>query len=129
MLYVSYVIIGLVGGFIGGFLGLGGGIIFVPFLFIIFNYFNVNFDLSIQSAIVTSLTCVVLSSLSALIKHIKNELVVWKMFHQTLPGIVLGSTLGLILISTIPSVYVKMIYGLLLILIGIYMLRKKKRFI
>ena len=57
-------------------------------------------------------------------KHTKNKLVVWKMFYQTLPGIVLGSSLGLILISTIPSVYVKMIYGLLLILIGIYMLRK-----
>ena len=125
MLYVSYVIIGLVGGFIGGFLGLGGGIIFVPFLFIIFNYFNVNVELTIQSAIVTSLTCVVLSSLSALIKHTKNKLVVWKTFYQTLPGIVLGSTLGLILISTIPSVYVKMIYGLLLILIGVYMMRKK----
>ena len=76
MLYISYIAIGVTGGFIGGFLGLGGGIIFVPFLFIVFNYFNINVESAIQSAIITSLSCVVLSSLAALTKHQRNNLVV-----------------------------------------------------
>ena len=125
MLYLSYIMIGIIGGFIGGFLGLGGGIIFVPFLFIVFNHFNVNAELDIQSAIITSLACVVLTSLAALLKHQKNNLVVWKIFYKTLPGIVAGSTFGLVCISFISSEYVKIIYGFLLILIATYMLNKK----
>ena len=125
MLYSFCIVIGLVGGFIGGFLGLGGGIIFVPFLFIVFKYFNITPEFAIQSAIITSLACVVLSSLSALLKHQKNNLVVWKIFYKTLPGIVIGSSFGLVLISIISSDLVKIIYGLLLLLIGIYMLNKK----
>ena len=125
MLYISYITIGMTGGFIGGFLGLGGGIIFVPFLFIVFNHFNINVESAIQSAIITSLTCVVLSSTAALIKHQKNNLVVWNIFYKTLPGIVTGATFGLICISLISSEYVKIIYGLLLVLIGAYMLSKR----
>ena len=125
MLYISYITIGMIGGFIGGFLGLGGGIIFVPFLFVVFNYFNIHVDSAIQSAIITSLTCVVVSSLAALLKHQKNNLVVWIIFYKTLPGIMTGATFGLVCISLISSEYVKMIYGFLLILISIYMLNKK----
>jgi len=124
-LYVSYIVIGVIGGFIGGFLGLGGGIIFVPFLFIVFNYFNINAESAIQSAIITSLTCVMISSLAALSKHQKNNLVVWNIFFKTLPGIVIGATFGLVCISLITSEYVKIIYGFLLMFIGIYMLYKK----
>ena len=125
MLYISYIAIGVTGGFIGGFLGLGGGIIFVPFLFIVFNYFNINVESAIQSAIITSLSCVVLSSLAALTKHQRNNLVVWKIFYKTLPGIVIGATFGLICVSIISTEHVKIIYGFLLILIGVYMLSKR----
>ena len=126
MLLTSYMVIGLLGGFVGGFLGLGGGIIFVPFLFFTFDYFQINPNYALQSAIVTSLSCVVISSLSALIKHNKNDLVEWDIFTRTLPGIVLGSSLGLTMVTILPTGYIKFIYTVLLVFISIYMFNKNQ---
>ena len=67
-IYLLYVICGSLGGFLGGLLGLGGGIIFVPMLFFIFNNYDINSAHMMQSAVSTSLACVVISSMSAAIK-------------------------------------------------------------
>ena len=72
-IYILYLVIGIVGGFLGGLLGLGGGIIFVPSLFFIFHYNELYSDNIMQSAVSTSLACVVISSLSAAVKHNKNK--------------------------------------------------------
>ena len=126
MLYLLYVITGAVGGFIGGFLGLGGGIIFVPSLFYIFTYFQIQNDYVIQSAVSTSLACVVISSLSATIKHYKNQLINWKIFYKMLPGLTLGSLSGVLFITIFPSNIIKLFYSILLIMIAIYMFFEKE---
>jgi len=126
MLYLLYVITGAVGGFIGGFLGLGGGIIFVPSLFYIFTYFQIQNEYVIQSAVSTSLACVVISSLSATIKHYKNQLINWKIFYKMLPGLTLGSLSGVLFITIFPSNIIKLFYSILLIMIAIYMFFEKK---
>ena len=99
MLYLLYVITGAIGGFVGGFLGLGGGIIFVPSLFYIFTYFQIQDNYVMQSAVSTSLACVVISSLSAAIKHYKNQLINWKIFYKMLPGLTLGSLSGVLFLT------------------------------
>jgi len=126
MLYLLYVITGAVGGFIGGFLGLGGGIIFVPSLFYIFTYFQIQNDYVIQSAVSTSLACVVISSLSATIKHYKNQLINWKIFYKMLPGLALGSLSGVLFITIFPSNVIKLFYSILLIIIAIYIFFEKE---
>ena len=73
--YLLYIICGSLGGFLGGLLGLGGGIVFVPMLFFIFNNYDINSAHMMQSAVSTSLACVVISSMSAAIKHNKNKLI------------------------------------------------------
>ena len=115
--YLLYVICGSLGGFLGGLLGLGGGIVFVPMLFFIFNNYDINSAHMMQSAVSTSLACVVISSMSAAIKHNKNKLVNWDIFYKMLPGITIGSLLGVILITVLSSGTIKLYYGLLLILI------------
>ena len=72
-IYLLYIISGSIGGFLGGLLGLGGGIVFVPALFFIFTMYGLNQDHIMQSAVSTSLACVVISSLSAAIKHNMNK--------------------------------------------------------
>ena len=120
--YLLYVICGSLGGFLGGLLGLGGGIVFVPMLFFIFNNYDINSAHMMQSAVSTSLACVVISSMSAAIKHNKNKLINWDIFYKMLPGITIGSLLGVILITVLSSDTIKLYYGLLLILISIYLI-------
>ena len=120
--YILYAICGSIGGFIGGLLGLGGGIIFVPTLFFIFTMYDLNSDNIMQSAVSTSLACVVISSLSAAVKHNKNNLINWDVVYKMLPGLVLGSILGVILITVLSSDIIKLYYGILLVLISGYMI-------
>ena len=121
-IYILYLITGIVGGFLGGLLGLGGGIIFVPSLFFIFLFNHLHADNIMQSAVSTSLACVVVSSFSAAIKHNINKLVNWKLFYKMLPGISLGSIAGVLLITILSSSVIKIYYGILLITIAIYMM-------
>tara|TARA_Y100000590_G_scaffold286981_1_gene322902 strand:- start:26942 stop:27730 length:789 start_codon:yes stop_codon:yes gene_type:complete len=126
-IYLLYFLTGSLGGFLGGLLGLGGGIIFVPCLFFIFTFFEINNNYIMQTAICTSLACVVVSSIFATIKHKKNNLVEWNFFKKMLLGLSIGSILGIIFISSISSIYVKLFYGYFLILIAIYILFAKEQ--
>ena len=127
-IYILYLIIGIVGGFLGGLLGLGGGIIFVPSLFFIFHYNELYLDNIMQSAVSTSLACVVISSLSAAIKHNMNKLINWQLFYRMLPGLCLGSIIGVILITILSSKIIKIYYGILLIVIAIYMMTTRESY-
>tara|TARA_B100000586_G_C19963017_1_gene364554 strand:- start:6 stop:779 length:774 start_codon:yes stop_codon:yes gene_type:complete len=124
-IYLLYFLTGSLGGFFGGLLGLGGGIIFVPFLFFIFNEYGINSEYVMQSAICTSLSCIVVSSIASTYKHNKNNLIDWIWFRRLLPGLIIGSCLGIILISYLPNNEIKFYYGIFLILIAIYVLFDK----
>ena len=126
-IYGLYLITGTFGGFLGGILGLGGGIIFVPFLFFIFTSYGLHAEYLMQSAVSTSLACVVISSLSAAIKHDKNKLINWLLFEKMLPGLILGSVIGVILITILTSNIIKIYYGILLLIISIYLMNEKER--
>ena len=121
-IFILYLITGSIGGFIGGLLGLGGGIIFVPFLFFIFTHFEIHSSNIMQSAVSTSLVCVIISSFSAAIKHNKNKLINWNIFKLMLPGLAIGSIVGVSLITLLSSDLIKIYYGILLIIIAIYLL-------
>ena len=125
-IYGLYLITGAFGGFIGGLLGLGGGIIFVPFLFFIFNSHDLHTGYLMQSAVSTSLVCVIISSLSAAIKHNKNKLINWLLFEKMLPGLILGSVIGVILITILTSDIIKIYYGILLLVISVYLMYEKE---
>jgi uncharacterized protein len=126
-IYGLYLITGAIGGFLGGLLGLGGGIIFVPFLFFIFNLNDLHLGYIMQSAVSTSLACVIISSLSAAIKHNKNKLINWRLFEKMLPGLILGSIVGVILVTVLASDIIKIYYGVLLLIISTYLIYEKER--
>ena len=126
-LYLLYFFTGSLGGFFGGLLGLGGGIIFVPFLFFIFSHFDIHSSHIMQSAICTSLACIIISSLSSTYKHNKNKLVDWNFFKRMLVGLSIGSILGIVVISYLTSDSLKFYYGLFLILISFYIFLSEEK--
>ena len=121
-IFLFYIFTGLTGGLIGGFLGLGGGIIFVPSLLLIFTSYNIFEGYQLQSAIITSLGCVLISSLSAMVKHGKNQLILWDTFKKTSFGIIIGVFLGIFLLGNSNTILLKYIYSLLLIMISLLMI-------
>jgi uncharacterized membrane protein YfcA len=94
LLIAEMATLGLCTGFLAGLLGIGGGMIMVPFLTIILTKIGVAPELTIKMAIATSMATIVFTSISSVRAHHKRGAVRWDLVKRLAPGIVLGSLLG-----------------------------------
>ena len=86
--------LGLVGGFLAGLLGIGGGMIMVPFMAIILSGYGADPALAVKMAIATSMATIVFTSLSSVRAHHKRGAVRWDLVRGIAPGIVLGAAIA-----------------------------------
>jgi len=85
---------GCFGGFAAGLLGVGGGMILVPFITMVLAARGVPDELVVHMAIATSLGTIMFTSLSSVRAHHKHGAVVWRIVKLLAPGILIGSTIG-----------------------------------
>jgi uncharacterized membrane protein YfcA len=90
LLIVELILLGLCTGFLAGLLGIGGGMIMVPFLTIILSGRGVAPDLAVKMAIATSMATIIFTSISSVRAHHKRGAVRWDLVKGLAPGIVLG---------------------------------------
>ena len=93
-LILELALLGVVTGFLAGLLGIGGGMIMVPFITLLMNSRGVAGDLSIKMAIATSMATIMFTSLSSVRAHHQRGAVRWDLVRGLAPGIVAGSLLG-----------------------------------
>jgi uncharacterized membrane protein YfcA len=86
--------LGLVAGFLAGLLGIGGGMLMVPFITMSLSSHGVNPELSIKMAIATSMATIVFTSVSSVHAHHKRGALRWDVVKKLAPGIVLGAALA-----------------------------------
>jgi uncharacterized membrane protein YfcA len=94
LLIVELVALGLCTGFLAGLLGIGGGMILVPFITAILTTRGVAADLSVKMAIATSMATIVFTSISSVRAHHKRGTVRWDIVKRLTPGIVVGAALA-----------------------------------
>lgn len=88
---VSLAGLGLCGGFLAGLLGIGGGMILVPFLTYMLGLQHVAPELAVKMAIATSMGTIVFTSISSVRAHHQRGAVRWDLVRLLAPGIVIGS--------------------------------------
>ena len=93
-LIVELVVLGLATGFLAGLLGIGGGMIMVPFITIILSGRGVAPDLAVKMAIATSMATIIFTSVASVRAHHKRGAVRWDLVRGLAPGIVLGGALA-----------------------------------
>jgi uncharacterized membrane protein YfcA len=93
-LVLALLAMGTFGGFAAGLLGIGGGMILVPFITMIFSARHVAPHLIVHMAIATSLATIMFTSLSSVRAHHKHGAVIWPIVAMLVPGIVIGSWIG-----------------------------------
>ena len=86
--------LGICTGFLAGLLGIGGGMIMVPFLTILLSNKGVSADLAVKMAIATSMATIIFTSIASVRAHHKRGAVRWDLVKGLAPGIVLGSAIA-----------------------------------
>jgi len=102
--WLAYVALGLFTGFAAGALGIGGGLVMVPSLTIIFAA-QAGFPAAevLHLALGTSMAVILFTSLSSLLAHHRHGAVLWPVVVQITPGILLGTLLGTLWAASVPA--------------------------
>ncbi|MBY0528806.1 MAG: sulfite exporter TauE/SafE family protein [Rhabdochlamydiaceae bacterium] len=123
---IAYLAIGSVAGILAGLLGIGGGIVTVPSLLLVFNLLGYPQAYLMHMAIGTSLAAMVFNTISSTCAHHKRQGVLWNIVRKMLPGLVIGSVLGAISAEYLSGIILEIFFGCFLMGIGILFLRKHK---
>jgi uncharacterized membrane protein YfcA len=90
LLIIELAMLGLGTGFLAGLLGIGGGMMMVPFITLILSGRAVGPDLAVKMAIATSMATIIFTSISSVRAHHKRGAVRWELVKGLAPGIILG---------------------------------------
>lgn len=94
LLIAELALLGLCTGFLAGLLGIGGGMLMVPFVTFIMSGRGVAPDLAVKMAIATSMATIVFTSISSVRAHHRRGAVQWRIVRNLAPGIVLGAAVA-----------------------------------
>ena len=93
-LIVAFLVLGAAVGFAAGLLGIGGGMLLVPFITLLLTAKHFNPELIVHMAIATSLATIMFTSISSVRAHHKRGAVSWHIVKLLAPGILIGSWIG-----------------------------------
>jgi len=118
-----YLIIGAFAGVLAGMLGIGGGVIIVPALILIFSVENIiKSDLIPVVAVASSLASIIFTSLSAMLAQNKRQAVDWSLFKQWAPIVIIGGFCSGFIAEQMPSHIFKLGISIFLLIVSIIML-------
>jgi len=111
-------VVSIIAGFIGSLLGIGGGLIIIPFLSIVFK-------LTMHQAAAAGLVSVIATSSGAASAYVKDKLTHLRigMFLQL--ATVIGGVLGAILSGFLPTKILSVIFGILLLYNSLLMIKNR----
>lgn len=114
--------LGVIAGLLAGMLGVGGGIVVVPVLLLSFTYLKVAPGVITHLAIGTSLATILFTSLSAVRAQQLKKAIDWPLVRSLAPAMVSGSFISGYIAGWIPGNWLRMLFGVFLILASIQLL-------
>ena len=127
LLVFELALLGATSGFLAGLLGIGGGMLMVPFITIIMSHRGVGPDLAVKMAIATSMATIVFTSMSSVWAHHQRGAVRWDIVKRLAPGIVVGSFIGSLgVFALLKGAYLAIFFGLFVSFSATQMVLNKK---
>ena len=106
-------------GFLAGLFGIGGGAIYVPILYQVFEGLGVSHAVTMHLAIGSSLGVIVPTSIRSLAAHWKREAVDWKLLREWLVAVPLGAIAGAAVAAVASSEALRGIFAGLAFVLGL----------
>lgn len=100
---VELFLLGSVGGLLAGLLGVGGGMILVPFTTLLFAGRGIDAAITLKMALATSLATICFTAISSVRAHAKRGAVRREIVLALAPGIVVGGLIGAQLVRWMPA--------------------------
>jgi uncharacterized membrane protein YfcA len=122
-MWVLFPLLGAVSGLLAGLFGIGGGLVIVPVLNLIFANpeLGIPADARMHFAIGSSLAVIVFTAISSLRAHHRRGAVLWPAVLRLVPGIVLGGLLGAALADAMSNRLLQSTFGGFVVAIAAYM--------
>ena len=111
LLVVELLTLGLCTGFLAGLLGIGGGMLMVPFITFILTSKGFPTEHIVKMAVATSLATICFTSISSVWAHHKRGAVLWPVAFALAPGILLGSLVGAQLAVALPGKVLSVLFA------------------
>lgn len=108
--WLLYLATGVIAGFLAGLLGVGGGLVIVPVLALIFAAAHFPAEHIMHLALGTSLASILFTSISSLRAHHAHGAVNWPVVRGIAPGIVVGTLLGTLLAAQLSTFFLKVFF-------------------
>lgn len=118
---IIFLAIGALAGFTAGLFGVGGGLIIVPLLYVVFTQMGYSSDVIMHMALGTSLATIIVTSISSLMAHHKNGAVIWSVFKNLTPGLVIGAFFGAGIAGLLSGANLQLIIGFFVIWVAYQM--------
>jgi uncharacterized protein len=126
ILIIELLLLGACGGFLAGLLGIGGGMVLVPFMTFFLSQVGFPESLIIKTAIATSLSTICFTSLSSVRAHARRGMVRWDLVPAFVPGLIVGSLVGAHLVKMLSAVFLTLWFALFVGFSATQMVRDKK---
>ena len=124
---IGLLVLGGVVGFAAGLLGIGGGMLLVPFLTMLFAWKGMPADLVVHAAIATSMTSILFTSISSVRAHQQRGTIKWNIVWAMAPGIIVGGLLsGGAVFAALSTLWLSLFFALFVGYSGWSMLQNKK---
>lgn len=99
----SLISAGLIAGFLAGLLGIGGGIVTIPVLFVLFEAIGTPLEWRMHAAIATSLAIIIATNISSAYAHNKKGSVDWTVVKSWWLVVAIGAGLGSMFATTLKT--------------------------
>ncbi|WP_288131026.1 sulfite exporter TauE/SafE family protein [Microbulbifer sp.] len=118
-----YLVVGMGAGTIAGLFGVGGGLIIVPALVLVFAAQGIAPEILTHMAVGTSLATIIITSISSIRTHHGKRAVDWPIVVAMAPGILLGSWLGGMTADWLSGAWLQLLIGVFAVGIALKMWR------
>ena len=125
-LTIGLIVTGAASGLLAGLLGVGGGIVIVPVLFLVLDLLSFPPETAMHMAVATSLGTIIPTSLSSMRAHNKRGSLDWELFRRWGPFLAAGAALGGFVSRYLDGEMLKTIFGVIALLVAINMASPKK---
>ena len=118
---------GSISGFLAGLLGIGGGMILVPFMILVFNHLGFNQEVIVHMAIATGMCTILFTTSSAIWAHHKHGSIDWRLVASLSPGMIFGGLIGgSELFEALKTSWLSLFFAIFIVYTSIQMLLNKK---